>query len=348
MRMRRGSAHGLGAYTWRLLISASTVALLVTLAAASVSAAKPATCSVTNTDTGQTYTRLQQAVDAAKPGHTITVKGTCVGKTHIRKSLVIKGITSPRWGKPILDGARKTRVLQVGWFATVTVRDLTIQHGRASSNPLEGGGIANFGVLTLRNVVVRDNFACNGGGGIYNQGVAILTLAGRTSIRDNGCCSEGCGIYSVRCPWDQLFGCGHPPSITMEDTSSVSGHKHSGVYLEDGTLTMNDRSSIFGNKSTAGGGVDLYGQLVMNDASSIHDNRANEGGGGVAGYGALTLNDASSIHDNRAVAADGTLGQGGGIWFWSWSDDPNPIGVTCGPGGNVYGNLPDDCYFESP
>ena len=322
------------------------LALVMTLGAASATAASPSSCRVQNTMTGKTYTALQAAVDAAKWGHTLTVKGTCVGKTDIRKSLAIEGITSPRWGKPILDGARKTRVLQVGQFATVTVTNLTIQHGRASRSSMEGGGTGNFGVLTLRNVVVRDNFAWNGGGGIYNQGVAILTLAGRTSIRDNGCSSEGCGINSVRCPSDQLFGCGHPPSITMEDTSSVSGHKHSGVYLEDGTLTMNDRSSIFGNKSTAGGGVDLYGQLVMNDASSIHDNRANEGGGGVAGAGTLTMNDASSIHDNRAVAADGTPGQGGGIWFTSWGGDPNLVGVTCGPGGNVCGNTPDDCFFE--
>ena len=236
------------------------------------------------------------------------------------------------------------RVLQVGWHATVTVTNLTIQHGRASSNPMEGGGIGNFGTLTLRDVVVRDNFAYNGGGGIYTQGVAILTLAGRTSIRDNGGAS---GIYGVRCPWDQLFGCGRPPSITMEDASSVSGNKHSGVYLEGGTLTMDDRSSIFGNKSSDGGGADIEGRLVMNDASSIHDNRANGRGGGVIVWGALTMNDASSIHDNRAVAADGTPGHGGGVWLPSWRE-ADPIGVTCGPGGNVYGNTPDDCFFEQP
>ena len=41
-------------------------------------------------------------------------------------------------------------------------------------------------------------------------------------------------------------------------------------------------------------------------------------------------------------------------------DPPSPSGglyigrrttlvcVTCGPGGNVYGNTPDDCYLEAP
>lgn len=103
----------------------------------------------------------------------------------------------------------------------------------------------------------------------------------------------------------------------MDDASSVSGHKHGGVLVEGGTLTMNDNSSIFGNKASDGGGVDLGGgRLVKNDASSIHDGRANEAGGGVMG-GALTMNDASSIRDNRAVAADGTPGHRGGVWYSS-------------------------------
>ena len=199
----------------------------------------------------------------------------------------------------------------------MTVMNLTIQHGRANLayGHGVGGGIANFGTLTLRNVIVRDNFAANDGSGIYNQGV--LTLAGRTSIRDNRGIT---GITSVGYSWWSGLSTaaeGRSPSITMDDASSVSGHKHSGVFVEGGTLTMNDSSSIFGNKATAGGGVNVYyGRLVMNDASSIHDNRANETGGGVFG-GTLTMNDASSIHDNRAVAADGTLGQGGGVWIYS-------------------------------
>jgi hypothetical protein len=109
---------------------------------------------------------------------------------------------------------------------------------------------------------------------------------------------------------------------------------------------MNDTSSIHGNRGVVGGGVsnEGFGSLTMNDSSSIHDNRANERGGGVAGVD-LTMNDASSIHDNRAVAADGTPGQGGGIWYGSGSGD-HVVGVTCGPGGNVHGNSPDDCVLE--
>jgi predicted outer membrane repeat protein len=45
-----------------------------------------------------------------------------------------------------------------------------------------------------------------------------------------------------------------------------------------------------------------------------------------------------------ATITDNTADQGGGIHAGSGSI---LVGVTCGPGGNVYGNTPDDCYFES-
>jgi predicted outer membrane repeat protein len=38
-----------------------------------------------------------------------------------------------------------------------------------------------------------------------------------------------------------------------------------------------------------------------------------------------------------------TAGRGGGIYAASGSV---LVGVTCGPGGNVTGNTPDDCYVE--
>ena len=296
----------------RLLVAAALVLVLVlTLEAGPAAGASPKACRVTNTGTGRSYERLRDAVRAADPAHTLIVTGRCLGVTEIRIDLVIKGATSRRSGKPILDGARQTRVLTVGRHATVVVKDLTIQHGRARGNagPGVGGGIANFGTLTLRNVVVRDNHALNDGGGIYNQGV--LTLAGRTSIRDN---RGAAGISNYEGSWWEPFSMERPSSITMNDASSVSGNDRGAVYLEAGTLTMNDRSSIFGNEN--GGGVSLWmGRLVMNDTSSIHDNQARAAGGGVSiesfdtDNPSLMMNDASSIHDNRAVASDGTAGR---------------------------------------
>jgi len=75
--------HHLGTHGWLRLVLAALLVLvfLLTLEASPAAAAKSATCSVTNTDSGRTYTRLQTAVDAAKPGARLVV-GVCpLGET---------------------------------------------------------------------------------------------------------------------------------------------------------------------------------------------------------------------------------------------------------------------------
>jgi hypothetical protein len=83
--------------------------------------------------------------------------------------------------------------------------------------------------------------------------------------------------------------------------------------------------------------------LVLNDSSSISGNWVKPSpstlfsfGGGVYNLGTLTLSDSATISGN---AAD----QGGGIYAVSGSI---LNGVVYGPGGNVYDNMPDDCYVE--
>lgn len=175
MGMRLGSAHGLGAHTRWLLISALAVALLVTLGASSASAATSATCSVANPDSGRTYTRLQQAVDAAKPGAHLIVMGTCHGGTFINKDLAIVGKSTKRTGKAVLDGDGKARVLVVKPGVKVSIRSLTIRKGVAKWTQ-SGGAISNRGKLTLRDVIVRKNRM----GSLYNEG--RLQILGRDKV----------------------------------------------------------------------------------------------------------------------------------------------------------------------
>ena len=119
---------------------------------------------------------------------------------------------------------------------------------------------------------------------------------------------------------------------------------------------MNDQSSISGNPR---GGLTNQGNGVvrMNDASSIHDNTGFCSGGGVLMLGGrLRMTGSSSITANAAIERTdgyecsyshrvyGGVLQGGGIFH----SGGQLVGVTCGPGGNVYGNTPDDCYFEAP
>ena len=323
MAMRLGSAHGLGARSWGLFIAAIiALAFVMTPAATPATAAKAATCSVTNRGSGRTHSRLQQAVDAAKPGAHLVVEGTCRGGTFINKKLAITGATTRKSGKPILDGGIEsllpgsTRVLTIRPGIKVNIRGLVIRNGKASRIP-NGGGVSNKGRLTLRDVVVRNNTAVRGGG-IYNEGA--LRMLGRSVVKDNTglypsfLTAVASGVYNTgRLVLDDRTritsntggsGVVNAGTLVMSGSSNISasdfGRGASGV-TNSGTLVMNDASSISDQ-----GPVTNSGTLVMNDTSSIHHNRITGGasgcetgqGGGVHNSGSLTLNGSASIHDN--------------------------------------------------
>lgn len=405
----------------RRLSELLTVALLLLLAqmmAVTPAVAAPAkACRVTDLDSAQTYSRLQPAVEAAKPHARLVVRGTCRGGTLIDADLSIVGTPTVRSGKPTLAGTRDGSVLTVQHSAVV-IKNLTVEGGRVqwtAPKPRYAGGIANLdGTLTLRDVVVRRNRGMKGGG-IYNSGTLMLTgatvvtenRAGRhAAIHNDGMLIIG-GTTRVTRNLGGIFNRGtltlrgdsrvdhnrawqgdgaivNIGSFTMDDASSVRGNGDLGVD-NTGTLTLNGASSIIGNWN----GVDTSGTLTMNDRSRISRNAlsgiSNSIGGvvmnddtqingngryrGLAGYyttggvvnygGALTLNDQARVIRNRnwgvynhhggtltmtdtsRISGNRGLGKrGGGV------HEGTLTGVTCGSGGNVNGNTPDDCHVE--
>ena len=94
----RFGTHHLGTHGWlRLPVAAALVLVLIlTLEASPAAGASHRTCRVTNAKTGQTYTRLQPAVDAAKPGARLVVNGNCFGGTFIDRDIVIVGKKTKR------------------------------------------------------------------------------------------------------------------------------------------------------------------------------------------------------------------------------------------------------------
>jgi hypothetical protein len=296
------------------------------LAAAPAAAASPTACRVKNLDTGVTKPTLQKAHNAAKAGQRLTVRGTCVGVTTLRKSLTITGISTATSGKPILDAKLNGTVVKVNPDVQVTLKALTIRNG---ATPGEGGGILNYSrtTLVLRDVIVRGNTASSGGG-IHNMGT--LTLNGSSSIRGNTA-GDGAGVYSV---WGTL---------TMNGSSSIRGNTaqatSGGVWNSASTLRMNGSSSIQGNTALAAGGVENGedSTLVMRDSSSIKANTAANHAAGVMNSGLLRMRGSAIITLNV------TPGPGGGVYNDGGAFD----GVRCEgePPENVYANMPDDCYW---
>ena len=295
------------------------------LAASPATAASPTACRVKDLDTGVTRASLQGAHDAARAGHHLTVRGTCIGITTIRKSLTITGIRTATSGTPVLDAKLNGTVVTVHPGVKLTMKSLTIRYGVADF----GGGILNEGRLLLRDVTVRANTA-SAGGGVANINGGKLTLNGSTSVRGNSASSGAGGVYN-------------DGSFTMNSTSSIEGNtaaSSSGGVANWGTLTMNGSSSIEGNTALAAGGAYNSGILVMKDSSSIRQNTADNYAAGVANTGTLRMRGSASITANSThpdSVGGGVYDDGGTLDGVRWPPDPDP---------NVYDNSPDDVYLD--
>jgi nitrous oxidase accessory protein NosD len=163
----------------------------------------PPSCAVSNARNHTGYNSLQAAVDAAKAGDTLEVKGTCIGNTSVARSVTLKGVTNKAFpGTPTLDGGGAGTVLHVT-SGTTTVDRLKITNGVASVESVEGngccvgGGIAVSGDTAgarLVNSLVTGNSASTFGGGIdVDDGTLTLVnsvVTGNTSDSSGGIDSD--------------------------------------------------------------------------------------------------------------------------------------------------------------
>ena len=67
--------------------------------------------------------------------------------------------------------------------ATATLTDVTVTGNQAKSKG--GGGICNYGTLTLDGCTITGNTCGKNGGGIYNFSIATLNMKGKITITDN-------------------------------------------------------------------------------------------------------------------------------------------------------------------
>jgi hypothetical protein len=135
-------------------------------------------------------------------------------------------------------------VVNTGVLATLT--GLTIQDGSAFA----GGGILNYGALSVSNTTVRGNSAF-AGGGIYNLGALAVnsaTLSGNAAF-------DGAGIYNQ--------------GALMATNATLSGNAASDsggavVNADAGTATLSN-ATLSGNTANTAGGIfnDLLATLTL-------------------------------------------------------------------------------------
>ncbi|KOV49946.1 hypothetical protein ADL00_45005 [Streptomyces sp. AS58] len=194
------------------------------------------------------------------------------------------------------------RILKVeGPGGRLTLNNLTIRDGRDASGGEGGGGIANFGQLTLNDVQVTRNSTTQSGagGGIVSAGT--LTIRNSTLSFNVSTANNGGGLYSSG-------------SATLSDTT-VNGNtaRDSGGGIDGrGTLAITS-SAVTDNAAGDVGGLHLFGATTTIADTRIQGNtsaRANSRGAGIQNVdGTLTMNRVT-VFANRNL---GSGSQGGGI-----------------------------------
>src|SRR5262245_56085144 len=157
------------------------------------------------------------------------------GELDVTDDLAING---PGAAKLTVSGNNVSRVFQVEAGEVVSISGLTIAGGNAGTE--NGGGIDNFGALTIRDSVFSGNTATNGGG-LANEGGATATVSDSTftgnSVSSLGIALGG-GITS-----------GGTLTVRGSTFTGNSANFGGGGIASTGTLTVSD--STFAGNSTS-------------------------------------------------------------------------------------------------
>ncbi len=264
---------------------------------------------------------LRDTISSASPGDTITFASDVTGTITLtggdldfkpHQDLVIEG---PGAGILTISGNDASNVFNVSGGATATIEGLTIAHGNTQSG---GGGIANFGTLTVTNCTISGNSAPNGtgftygGGGIFNIGTLTVTdstISGNSSPnRYGGGISNRGTLTATNC--------------TISGNSAPNG-PGGGMSIFDGTVNVTD-CTISGNSATGagllypGGGGGFYqlaGELIVSDCTITGNSVSGSGwGGGIDSISAMTVTNStfSGNYASSGGAISSDLSNGGG------------------------------------
>jgi hypothetical protein len=186
-------------------------------------------------------------------------------------------------------------------YGTLTMTDCSVKNNRVTlwlSIHAVGGGICNYDRLTMTDCIVYGNTARLDGGGIYNNHIMTMN---RCNVNENTAqYGYGGGIYNNN-------------KLTMTDCNAnenTSYYYGGGIY-NNYRMTMN-RCNV--NENTAqygyGGGIYNNNDLTMSTCKVIGNTAQNDyNGGGIYNNYTLTMSDC-----NVEINYTAQYGYGGGIY----------------------------------
>ena len=209
------------------------------------------------------------------------------------------------------------RIVEIQAGATVTMDNLTITKGYAATSGLYagngiGGGILNYGNLTLSNCKVYSNQADSSGAGIASMPSSTLEL-NNTEISSNSAHEHGAGIFSLAAPVSLSYS-----SVTGNLIFSATSKHGGGIYINTSKLKI-ENSTIQGNQPTGqGGGIYSYNTLVDIKNSTVSgngDDYTTEGGGLYFSSNSFADDSNIGLAISRSTFSGNNAGIGGGIYY---------------------------------
>ncbi len=235
------------------------------------------------------------------------------------------------------DSTPDFRIFHVASVGELTLEDLTVKNG--SLEVLEdltacsGGGIRNYGILTMTDCTISDNVAYCDGGGIFNSSTLTMsncTMSGNIAQGPGGIFNSGTATMSNCTISDNReHGIENRGTATMTLTGcTISGGSDGGI-VNTGKVTLNmTNCTISGNET----GISIHGTTLILTNSTVSGNRIT---------GIVSLHDSTTTMTNCTISGNGEYSSGsGGIENYSPASmtmtnctiSGNKGGVT-GPGG---------------
>jgi predicted outer membrane repeat protein len=240
---------------------------------------------------------LISALDSANSGDIIRVKaGVYTENLYINKNITLIGENQEN---TVIDGNHQSNCVTVS-KSTVHIVGFTIKNGIEPLNSRShGGGIRNVegGILTVENSTITDNSA-KYGGGIYNFGT--MTLKGVTVKNNHATPYDGGGICH-----ENYF------DLTIENSTISNNYaKYGGGICSEGSTTLRGVMVKNNHANGDGGGIDIEAPTATIEDSFIRGNTAEGNGGGIRAGGFLYVY-GTTINNNRAVYGGGITNTAG-------------------------------------
>jgi CSLREA domain-containing protein len=246
-------------------------------------------------------------------------------------------------------GTATERVMEVvGATNIVTIGGVTLRHGNktgAAAVTTRGGGIRNFGTLTLNDSVVTLNNA-SGAGGVRNERTITLTnvVVSNNACNNGGATCFGGGMYNTLAALSTvtITNCQFNNNTSTSPGANGFGFAAGlGIESATGFNLVVSGSSFSGNQGigTGAGGSNGNGIRLLPTAASTANitstnftNNSGSGGSSIQGSGIAAFTSGAGTLNGTwdRVTLSGNTGNAGGVGLFidTWSPRPPWSGMT--------------------